>query len=210
MLDRKAEKATIVNKILLRRKIMKKILACLLLFALVAGAASALDWMNYPDPISQGDFLITGGVGFGHYPAGDMVIPPLWLSVEYALPIAGIPLAFGGFFTYAKSEWQPWSYWRYEVEYTWYAFGGRVSYHPDLGVKKLDVYGAFDIGYYGVSVDDNFPPGYPKYHAESGSIYWGPNIGARYFFVPMFAAWAEAGYSSFAFVKVGVTVAFKL
>jgi len=188
----------------------------LLLAAVVAGGASAVDWKAYPEAIKQGNILVNAGLGFGAPLYGDTVIPPISASVDVALPLGGLPLSLGGYFGFTTTEYKQ-SYsllsynYGYTFSYTGMAFGGRVGYHPNFGVKNLDPYANLTLGYYlftakaeytgdwGSSVVKTDPVDY-------STFFFSANIGARYFFTPNIGAYAELGYSALSYVSAGLTV----
>jgi hypothetical protein len=174
---------------------MKKLVIALILVALIVGSVSALDWQKYPDAVKPGNWLINAGIGFGTYKYGTMAIPPLSVSVDYALPLGGLPFSVGGMFGFSRSDY-------YGADFTYLAFGGRFGYHPDFGVANLDPYAVVTLGYYHWSWSG------PYSGLDDGSFLFGGAIGARYFFIPNVGAFAELGYSALSFVTLGVT--FKL
>jgi tetrahydromethanopterin S-methyltransferase subunit E len=190
---------------------VKKIGAALVLAFVVGGGVFAVDWAAYPDSIAAGNFIINAGIGFGNPLYGDMVIPPLSVSVDYALPLGGLPFTLGLFGGFTTSKYQ-YSYagvaYGYTYNYTGIAIAGRFAYHPNFGVKNLDVYAAMALGYYVYSAKaeytnwENLPKPDPK---DYSTLYWGFNLGARYFFTGAVGAFMELGYSALSFITAGVT-----
>lgn len=188
----------------------KKIGMAMALACIVGGAAFALDWTAYPDSIAQGKWLINVGIGFGNPLYGDTIIPPISASVDYALPLGGLPFTLGllGGVTMSEGKWSVVGY-GYTYSYTGIAMAGRFGYHPDLGVKNLNVYADIALGYYIYS-------GKAEYSGSWGStiqpdptdysrFYWGLNFGARYFFANNIGAFLELGYSALSYVTAGVS-----
>jgi hypothetical protein len=175
----------------------------LLLFGVTTGSVSALDFKAYPGGIEQGDFIFNAGIGFGSPLYGTMSIPPIIASVDYALPIGGLPFTVGGLagFNGAKDElWDGVTY-----TYTGIAIAGRLGYHPDFGVKNLNVYADLALGYYIFTGKANVD-GWDR--DDWSQFYWGTNLGARYFFTPRIGAFFEFGYSALSYVSAGVAVKF--
>jgi hypothetical protein len=188
-------------------KNLTKLLGIIAIGAVIPASVSALDWKAYPDPIEKGDLMVSAGIGFGTPLYGDMTIPPIVLNVDYALPLGGIPFTLGGFFGFTQSKYdESWGGSGYTFTFTGTAFGARLGYHPNLGVKNLDVNAALGLGYYLYTGKSEYTGSGVK--TDYSRFYFGLNIGARYFFTPIIGAWAELGYSALAYVSAGVT--FKL
>jgi len=179
-----------------------KIIIALILFVSIVGGASAIEfnWQNYADCVKQGDILVNAGIGFGTPVAGDMVIPPIQASVEYVLPIAGFPTSFGGLFGISTSSYD---FLGSKSEYTYMAFGGRASWHFDLGIDKLDTYSSLALGYFMYSAKSSSIAA-----TTVGSLYYGFNVGARYFFTPVIGASVEIGYSALSYLAAGISLKF--
>jgi hypothetical protein len=195
-------------------KNLAKLLAIVFIGAALPTSAFGVDWKDYPDPINAGNIIVNVGVGFGTPLYGDTSIPPLVLNVDYALPLGGIPFTLGGFFGFNRSkyEWNSGLGYDYTYTFTGTAFGARLAYHPNFGVKNLDVYTTFALGYY-------LYGGKAEYKGTWGALakpspdkydrfYYGFNLGARYFFTPAIGAWAELGYSALSYISAGISVKF--
>jgi hypothetical protein len=188
-----------------------KLLGIIVVGAALPASIFALDWQAYPDSIKAGNITMNAGVGLGTPLHGNMSIPPLVLNVDYALPMGGIPFTLGGFFGFNQSKYDyDWGNYGYTYTYTGTAFGARLAYHPNLGVKNLDAYTTFALGYYLYGAK-------AEYTGEWGAIsqpspknydtfYYGFNLGARYFFTPALGAWAELGYSALSYITAGISV----
>jgi hypothetical protein len=190
-----------------------KLLGIIVIGVIIPASAFSVDWKAYPDPIKAKNIIVNAGVGFGTPLYGDMAIPPLIVSVDYALPLGGLPFTLGGFFGFNQSKDEP-SYadYGYISTYTGLAFGARAAYHPNFGVKNLDTYAALALGYYLYSAKTewtNWPSGLSKPSPEKyDRFYFSGSVGARYFFIPKIGAWAELGYSALSYVSAGITFKF--
>ena len=193
-------------------RFLKGIAAVALVFG-VSVSGFALDWTAYPDTIEKGNLIINAGVGFGTPLYGDMTIPPIIASVDYALPLGGLPFTLGGFFGFNQSKYE-WSLagYGYTYTYTGMAFGARLGYHPDFGVKNLDTYAALALGYYLFGAEAEYTGNWgiiaKTEPAKYDTFYYGFNLGARYFFTGNIGIWAELGYSALSYISAGITVKF--
>ncbi|MDR3123678.1 MAG: hypothetical protein LBU16_07875 [Treponema sp.] len=183
----------------------KKIGAALIIALVAGGGVFAVDWAAYPDSIAKGNFIINAGIGFGTPLYGSMVIPPLSVSADYALPIGGLPFTLGvlGGFNASERKWSD----GYIEKFTGIVIAGRFGYHPNLGVKNLDVYAGTALGYYIYSREGegNWTGSTPKPDDDYSRPYWGLNLGARYAFTGNIGAFVELGYSALTFVTAGVS-----
>jgi hypothetical protein len=186
----------------------KKIGMAMALACIVGGAAFALDWTAYPDSMAQGKWTINAGIGFGRPLYGDMVIPPISVSADYALPLGGLPFTVGLLGGLTTSEDK---YVGYTHSYTGIAIAGRFGYHPDLGVKNLGVYADIGLGYYIYSGKAEYSSGYGGARIDTfdhDQFLWIFNLGANYFFTNTIGAFLELGYSAFSYVTAGVSFKF--
>ncbi len=161
---------------------------------------------EYPVAFQPGEKIIQGGLGFGMMGVyGDVVIPPISVSIDIAKEIEEFPISFGGIIGLAKSEYD-WSYAysdEYKWTYTYFLLGARAAYHLNLKSPKIDPYGGIMLGYNIVSVKepDNYPVGYSS---KSSYMMYGFYGGARYFFNPKMAVYAELGYG-FGYLNLGIS-----
>jgi hypothetical protein len=194
-------------------KMTKKIALMATLVMISAGGLFALNWKAYPTPVKAGNWMINAGVGFGSPLHGNTVIPPLIASFDYALPLGGLPFTLGALVGFTTSEYQRDYYglkYGYQWDYTGLAVAGRFGYHPDLGVKNLDVSANIALGYYSYTgkahYNGSWPSGTPKPDPDNYSrVYLGFNFGARYFFTKNFGAFLDLGYSALSLVTAGLT-----
>jgi hypothetical protein len=154
----------------------------------MAGRLFALDWKNFPNCIQKGDLIINADAGFRQPLAGDLIIPPLSVSVDYAM--GGSATAGAVFSFYTTEDGGP--------NRIFLIAAIRVGYHPDLGIKNLDVYANLEFGF-------NYN------NAGAGShipVFYCGNIGARYFLTKNIGIYAEASTGGLAWISSGITVKF--
>ncbi len=162
---------------------------------------------EYPVVFQPGEKIVQAGLGFGMMGLyGDIVIPPISFSVDIAKEIEGFPISFGGLIGIAKSEYDyGWYTNDYKWTYTYIVLGARAAYHLKLESPKIDPYGGIMLGYNIVSFDE--PSGWdPSYNYSGGDSYlmYGFYGGARYFFNPKMAVYAELGYG-FGYLNLGIS-----
>jgi hypothetical protein len=207
------------SRIFLRVDYMKnlaKLLAIVFIGAALPASAFGVDWKAYPDSIKAGNIIVNAGVGVGTPLYGKMTIPPLVVNVDYALPMGGIPFTLGGFFVFNQSTFEEeWigasSRYGYIHTYTGTAFGARLAYHPNFEVKNLDAYATFALGYYLYGATTKYTGEWlvsKSKPANYDTIYFGFNLGARYFFTPVVGVWGELGYSALSYITAGISVKF--
>ncbi len=161
---------------------------------------------EYPITFQSGEKIVQAGLGFGMMGVyGDVVIPPISVSVDIAKEIEGFPVSFGGIIGLSKSEYD-WTYLysdEYKWTYTYFLLGARAAYHLKMKSEKIDPYGGIMLGYNIVSVKEpsNYPVGYS---AKSSYMMYGFYGGARYFFNPKMAVYAELGYG-FGYLNLGIS-----
>jgi hypothetical protein len=195
---------------------MKKKIGIMLALVFVAGGtAFAVDWAAYPDSVTKGKFIFNAGIGLGTPLRGAMVVPPIILSADYALPLGGLPFTLGllGGFTTSQEKWSaPYTGvdYGYTHSYTGIAIAGRFGYHPNLGVKNLDVYADIALGYYIFSGKAEYSGSWGTIQRTSpndySQFYWGLNLGARYFFANALGVFVELGYSVLSSLTVGISL----
>ena len=163
---------------------------------------------EYPVAFQPGEKIIQGGLGFGMMGVyGDVVIPPISVSIDIAKEIEGFPISFGGIIGLAKSEYD-YSYYNsddWKWTYTYFMLGARAAYHLKLKSPKIDPYGGIMLGYNIVSFKE--PSGWDStYNYSGGNSYlvYGFYGGARYFFNPKMAVYAELGYG-FGYLNLGIS-----
>ncbi|MDR2629332.1 MAG: hypothetical protein LBC60_00255 [Spirochaetaceae bacterium] len=204
-------------------KKMRVILTLALVLGVTVSAVS-FDIKSFPDPIKQGDILLSGGFGLGvFYPERIDLTSSLLLggsfAVEYALPI-NFALTVGGEVGFSGSKLKGLFDSDPETSLLEIPIIARVAWHPNWEVKNLDTYILAKFGY-GIGIWAGDQADYLK---NPRGIIFGTNIGVRYFFIPALGAFAEGGYeyhflnyensyatfSAFAFKFLTLGVTFKL
>jgi len=178
---------------------MRKILLSVLLLFCVSGLFA----LDYPEIMNNGTIFINAGVGFGkpilktktNNKAGidsKMLCPPLTVSFDIALPIAGLPLTLGiitGFFSEESDLGKD----PRVNDYSFWPIAARIAYHFAFRVPRLDTYALLTLG---AAVSDI-------------SKFWiGISAGARYFFLPYMGAYLELGIDEVQLITFGLS--FKL
>ena len=158
---------------------MKKVVLVLVILAVVGGSAFAFDLFSFPDPIEEGDILISptihlGGISYGW---GLGVMLGISGAVDYALPLP-IPFMAGGEvgFAFFTSKGGP----------MLIPILGRFSWHPNFEVDGLDTYTRFKIGY-----AIGFGEGW------GGGFSFGTTAGVRYFFTDNIGVFGELGWDGY-------------
>ncbi len=187
---------------------MKRTLGVLLFVCILIVNLNA----EYPTAFQPGEKIVQAGLGFGMMGVyGDVVIPPISVSIDMAKEIEGYPISYGAIIGLAQSEYG-WSSTYYTDEwkwtYTYFLLGARAAYHLKMKSDKIDPYGGLMLGYNIVSVKE--PSNYyvtGGYSSKSSYMMYGFYGGARYFFNPKMAVYAELGYG-FGYLNLGLS--FKL
>jgi hypothetical protein len=168
---------------------MKKVFLMLFIGAVLTGACFAADFTHGPDSVQPKDLLISGGFDIGRASVifFSNAMFGFTFAVDYALPKFG--LTIGG-----------------ETGYSGSSVGGasigvvpimpRLGYHPDFGVKNLDIYALIKMGMaLGFALDEGRP-----------GFGFGFDLGARYFFTQHIGAFGELGYDGYFFNVEGVSL----
>jgi hypothetical protein len=169
---------------------MKKNIFCLfaVLFACsFTAAAQGIDFLEYPEIIHNGSFLINAGIGYGKSTLDTIKCPPLSVSLDYALPIASLPFTVGITSAYSAEK-------NARVSVDNLAFKVRLAYHLGWGLDSFDSYllagAGIVLGLYDGST-------------ETAPWFWG-GAGVRYFFLPWLGAYTELGYGKVYNFSIGV------
>jgi len=167
---------------------MKKFVLVLLILMAVVGSVYARPDLSifpiFPSPIQRGNVLLSPviglgvGVGWGFVGFGMSVT----VAADYALPIPlMVGLETGAVFIFSSGA--P----------VGIPIMARVSWHPNWGVKNLDTFVRFKIGY-NIGVGGEVFGG--KY---IGGLALGFSIGARYFFSDLIGVFGELGWNGYWF-----------
>lgn len=130
----------------------------------------------------KGAMILQPGIGYGlDGTTGALEIPPVSLGLEFG---ASEEWSIGGYAGYAAS--------RDFFQYSYFIFGGRLSYHIETESERLDPYAGVMLGYNAVTVSvEGF--GQPI-SASASAVLYGGQLGVRYYLSPAVGLFAEAGY----------------
>lgn len=160
----------------------------------------------------HGDKVLNIGLGFGTYNISRATFPPLSASFDYvikdrlfdnksAITVGG----YAGYYAY-KSEYKKGGN-IYGWKYNNFILGARGALHYEF-VKNLDTYVGGLLGYEVASSSYYSTLSYENEERNPNSV-GGPvfstYLGARYYFSPNFAAFAEVGYGLSA-LELGVAI----
>jgi hypothetical protein len=152
---------------------------------------------EYPSVINNGTMLINTGIGYGGYLTGgkgEFRCPPLTASLDYALPFGTLPFTFGLAFAFSSESF-------YGLDFNNFGFAARIAYHFSIPIEAANIYRRLDT--YALAVLGGI--------LEAGSIenegafWWTFGGGLRYFFLPWFGAYMEAGFSNFTIISGGLS-----
>ncbi len=168
------------------------------------------------DVFSKGSSAINLGVGFGstiYHGAGYSVGFPT-ISLSYEIGIVDVAMgsslkgvvSVGGFAGYGGSRYNYSYYGGGDIRTNYFLLAVRGNYHF-IFHDKFDPYAGVMLGYY--FGNTNYPSDYLNTYptASNGGVRGGVYAGARWFFTPAFAAFAEIGYSM-SIITIGATFKF--
>ena len=163
---------------------MKKIVLVLLILAVFGGSAFAFDLFSFPDPIEEGNILISPTFNLGGLAGWGGVMIGITGAVDYALPIP-IPFMVGGEvgFAFFTEEYGP----------KLVPILARFSWHPNFEVDGLDTYVRLKMGY-SIGFGDAGGSGYGGW---SGGFCFGSTAGVRYFFSDNIGVFGELGWDGY-------------
>ncbi|MDQ3051779.1 MAG: hypothetical protein M3Q95_12890 [Bacteroidota bacterium] len=182
---------------------MKKIFLVVSAFMI---AATSLNAQNTTETFAKKDNVLGFGFGIGGvYGITSVSSQSPVFGVQYdrgiiELGFGGV-IGVGGFMGY-KSIVDKYDDFTgtYKDKFSILIFGARGTFHYDLfRVKNLDTYAGSMIAFHSVSHKRDYPNNYPNYNGPGrktpGSAAY-PSIfaGAKYYFAPQVAAYAEVGY----------------
>ena len=126
---------------------------------------------------------------------------PVGLGFEYGVTDK---IGIGAALSYAQRSYKLVGTDKYKISS--FLIGARGNYHFFMK-DKIDVYGGVTLGFNVASV--KYPSTYPAFlqTAKAGGVIWAGVVGARYYFKPTLAVYAEAGYG-LGFLTVGVAKKF--
>ena len=169
--------------------------------ASTAATAQAPEGSPAGDPFALGEKVVFGGLsleGSGVY--GNTVIPPLVGGFDFAFHKY---MTLGGLVGYSRNDYGS-GYSDYSISYI--TVLARGTFHPLMWLSKLkiplDPYGVASIGY------NKAIPSWTT-SASYSNLILGPSVGARYWFTPGIAVWAESGIGA-GLGLLSTGIAFKL
>ncbi|WP_159475310.1 hypothetical protein [Dyadobacter sp. 3J3] len=176
---------------------MKKILSTLIVIAIL-GVTSHSAFAQY----EKGDKLLNVGLNLGGTYGGGGV----GVGASYEVGIHEF-ISVG-----AQADFTTWNYGfsGYKWRYNFFTIAARGSYHYGkhfLKTDKLDLYAGPSLGYRVSSFSD--PDGYSGFYNDGygSGVFVGIFAGAKYYFKPTTAVFAEVGYNA-APLKIGISFKF--
>ena len=190
---------------------MKKLILVLVIFAVITGSASAgFNILSFPPPLEDGGaFMIDVGMGLRSWSLLKMVMPPLFLNFEYALPV-GVPISVGG--GIAVGIWRDNYYWsssnNYAYRITYLTPYVRANWHWGLDVKWLDLYTGLSFGadIAIVKWSNNIYANSRLYTAPGSLFFYAFQGGAHFYFTKNVGVVVETGYPYY--LKAGLALKF--
>lgn len=156
-----------------------------------------------------GDKVVNLGIGFGstlysgsYYSRG---VPPVSISFEQAIKDEILEkgvIGVGGWLGYTsyKYDYLGWGY-----KYSNFIIGALGSFHYPL-LDKLDTYVGIGLGYNIASAKEFGTNNLGwDYSSTSGGFVFAGMVGARYYFVEKFAAFAQVGYGV-SYLTIGISI----
>ncbi|WP_461255528.1 hypothetical protein [Treponema sp. R80B11-R83G3] len=177
--------------------------------------------------MNNGTIFINAGVGFGKQigKKTEMACPPLAISMDIAIPVIGFPVSLGLIAGYLSESGKytikvPFLTTETSTDLSALLVAGRIAYHLNFfnKIPRLDPYILVTIGEIFAEAEVNvstktstpYPPNNPNNQSKSSTtsdnIFWfGVSVGARYFFMPNFGAFAELGFDTVQNFSFGVS-----
>jgi hypothetical protein len=193
------------------KKSVLMLVLCIGITGISAFSFEAGDLRTYPSAVPAGSFTINAGAGINAPVYGNVAFPPLIVTLDYALPIGGLPFSAGGAFgIYGSSRSHDLGSVRFTDSWLFMSFGGRLAYHFNWTIDKLDTYAVTSLGWTLVSWKRKVHSGsaLPGDAEANGHLFWGIGIGGRYFFTRNIGVFLELGYSDLSFASLGVSFTF--
>jgi len=172
---------------------MMKQFICVLIFLCLAAAAfaDAFSLTEYPPVINNGAVLINAGIGYGKTELSDIKCPPLTASLDFAVPVIGLPFTLGLGTGYSAEKGDGKTVKNMPI-------GLRIAYHIGIDVTRLDTYLLVQGGGIIHWFEDK---------VKGSPWIWG-GIGGRYYFKPAVGAYMELGFGKVYNISAGI--AFRL
>jgi hypothetical protein len=212
----------------IRKPIFKTLNSCDMKKTLLILAAISLTFLTAKsqapgDVFGKGSSAINLGIGIGNtvYTGAFYKIGFPTISASYELGIVEVPMgssfkgvvSAGGLVGFGGSKYD-YSYflsgYGYSVRTTYFIVAARGNYHF-IFHDQFDPYAGILLGYYFGSHKVDYDAGYaanlPRYSGKTGGFHGGAYVGARWFFTPAFAAFAELGWNVSIFT-IGATLKF--
>jgi hypothetical protein len=189
---------------------MKKVI----LTVLVTFIAATL--LQAQDVFLKGDKAVNLGVGLGSYIGGTgykTTVPPVSISAEWGIKDGLLngksSIGLGGYLAYTSNKWETAIplVGTYGYDYTYFIIGARGLFHYQF-IDKLDTYAGLMLGY-NVASSKYFGEelSVPVSAASAGGFTYSTFVGAKYYFTPKLAAFAELGYG-IAAIELGLSLKF--
>jgi len=192
---------------------MRKLVLVIAIAAAVAAGGFAEDKgssgggfniLSFPPPVQGGNIMLDLGLGLRNY-SNDLIIPPLFIQAEYALPV-GVPISVGGIFSFYQTGWDsgPRSH-----RWTELIIAARANWHWGFNVNWLDFYTGLSLGY-DISIADyklngnKYDPG--NLSRTYGGFDFGFLAGAHFYISKTFGFEVETGYPYY--LKAGIALKF--
>jgi hypothetical protein len=188
---------------------MKKMVLLLVVFAVLGGSAFAFDILSYPPPLGDGgSVMIDVGIGLRYWSGLKMTMPPLFLNVEYALPV-GVPISVGGGIAIGQWKYNFYSwYWSYDVGYklTYITPYARANWHWGFDISWLEFYTGLSFGVDIATVKWNDDRSREYFSKPKSSFFYAFQAGAHFYFSKYVGAVVETGYPYY--IKAGIALKF--
>jgi hypothetical protein len=183
---------------------MRKIVLFVVVFLLAFPALKAQESM-----FNLGDKVFNFGIGIGstlysgaYYTKG---VPPISIAYEQAIVDDVLEKGVIGIMGYLGYNSYKYQYLNWGYKYSNILVGAGGLFHYPL-IDNLDTYAGVLLGY-NISSASEFGTSIIgwDYNASSGGFIFSGFVGARYYFSPKFAAFAQVGYG-IAYLTLGVSI----
>ena len=183
---------------------MKKILLALVIFMIVSVSVFAdFDILSYPPPVKGGNIMIDAGLGLRGvgYSGAKWNIPPIFVQVEYALPVQ-VPISVGGLFAMYQYGYK----WSSTYKWTWtdMTIAARGNWHWGFDISWLDLYTGISLGY--TISKWKSEPSWSGSVSDYSGFYFGGQAGAHFYFTKNIGLDVEFGAPYW--LKAGIALKF--